>query len=348
MAGVRARIDHAAVAAAFAPDGLHGATAADVARHSSIAKATLYARGRFKEAIFLGCVEAEVERLMDPRSEADVRTRTLRSRQHGVAPDFPAAVQVLRRCEIVGDAEDDNAEWSAATRQRVRPANQRIAGLGPVSARVNCSPRSINTDGAHPLVVAARLRLEHRSERVSKQLSGRDRIGRPGQRERRARSHQCDRPAARAQPVNTDQREDELYGDQRGDELPEQLRGRCDRRRSRDCAARRGDHNVDLVAYGLLTVTIGLGVFETLAIQAFGSTYEYRATIGVWFRHLITVQPETHTVTDARLNFQIHANSAWPLYALWPFSRLVHAWSIPFQYLGRPYIFYRRRYTAAR
>lgn len=31
----------------------------------------------------------------------------------------------------------------------------------------------------------------------------------------------------------------------------------------------------------------------------------------------------------------------WPLYALWPFTRLVHAWSIPVQYLRRPYILYR-------
>jgi nitrate reductase gamma subunit len=105
---------------------------------------------------------------------------------------------------------------------------------------------------------------------------------------------------------------------------------------------------LDLAAYGLLTVTICLGVFETLAIQAFGSSFEYRASIGTWFRHLITFQPETDTVTGARLIFQIHAISAWPLYALWPFSRLVHAWSIPLQYLGRPYILYRRRYTAAR
>jgi respiratory nitrate reductase gamma subunit len=105
---------------------------------------------------------------------------------------------------------------------------------------------------------------------------------------------------------------------------------------------------LDLAAYGLLTITIGLGVFETLAIQAFGSSFEYRATIGQWFRHLLTFQPETHTVTGARLVFQIHAISAWPLYALWPFSRLVHAWSIPFQYLGRPYILYRRRYSTAR
>jgi respiratory nitrate reductase gamma subunit len=105
---------------------------------------------------------------------------------------------------------------------------------------------------------------------------------------------------------------------------------------------------LDLAVFGLLTVSIGLGVSETLAVQVFGHSYDYRTTISPWFRSLLIFQPETHTVTDARLIFQIHAISAWPLYALWPFSRLVHAWSIPFQYLGRPYILYRRRYSAAR
>jgi nitrate reductase gamma subunit len=38
---------------------------------------------------------------------------------------------------------------------------------------------------------------------------------------------------------------------------------------------------------------------------------------------------------------------AWFLYAIWPFTRLVHVWSYPFQYLGRPYILYRRRFAAA-
>jgi nitrate reductase gamma subunit len=28
---------------------------------------------------------------------------------------------------------------------------------------------------------------------------------------------------------------------------------------------------------------------------------------------------------------------------VWPFSRLVHAWSFPILYLVRPYIVYRRR-----
>jgi respiratory nitrate reductase gamma subunit len=105
---------------------------------------------------------------------------------------------------------------------------------------------------------------------------------------------------------------------------------------------------LDLAAFGLLTITIGLGAVETLAVQAFGSAYNYRPTVGEWFRHLVTFQPETHSITGARLIFQIHAISAWPLHALWPFTRLVHAWSIPLQYVGRPYILYRRRYQTAR
>jgi hypothetical protein len=43
---------------------------------------------------------------------------------------------------------------------------------------------SVHIDAAHPVVLAPRLRLEDRSKRVPEQLSGRDRIGWPGQRER--------------------------------------------------------------------------------------------------------------------------------------------------------------------
>ncbi|MQA73735.1 MAG: respiratory nitrate reductase subunit gamma [Solirubrobacterales bacterium] len=105
---------------------------------------------------------------------------------------------------------------------------------------------------------------------------------------------------------------------------------------------------LDIAAYGLLAFAIGVGTAETLAVQAFGDAFDYRDSVGAWFRSLVTFQPETESITDARLIFQIHAISAWPLYALWPFTRLVHAWSIPLQYIGRPYILYRQRYPAAR
>ena len=48
-----------------------------------------------------------------------------------------------------------------------------------------------------------------------------------------------------------------------------------------------------------------------------------------------------------RLVFQIHAAAAFVLLAAWPFTRLVHAWSIPLAYAMRSWILYRSRNPAA-
>src|SRR5690348_13618078 len=65
MPRARASIDTAALAAAFAADGLHGTPIDRVAEAVSLAKPTLYARGGDKEALFALAVEAEVERLVE-------------------------------------------------------------------------------------------------------------------------------------------------------------------------------------------------------------------------------------------------------------------------------------------
>jgi AcrR family transcriptional regulator len=65
MARPRAQIDTAALADAFAADGLHGTSSAALAAATGIAKPTLYVHGESKEALFLRAVEAEVERVLD-------------------------------------------------------------------------------------------------------------------------------------------------------------------------------------------------------------------------------------------------------------------------------------------
>lgn len=100
----RARLDHAAIARAFAPDGLHGVSAAQVARRAGVAKPTVYAHGGSKERVFLACVEVEVERLLSLLSEADLATRSqpVRSRLQalaraviGHAKRYPDAARLL-------------------------------------------------------------------------------------------------------------------------------------------------------------------------------------------------------------------------------------------------------------
>jgi nitrate reductase gamma subunit len=43
------------------------------------------------------------------------------------------------------------------------------------------------------------------------------------------------------------------------------------------------------------------------------------------------------------LGFQLHGLAAMALFALWPFTRLVHVFSAPIGYLTRPDIVYRSR-----
>ena len=67
----RAQLDTAALARAFAADGLHGTPIERVAAGAGLAKPTLYARGGDKEELFALAVEAEVERLIDRLEGAD-------------------------------------------------------------------------------------------------------------------------------------------------------------------------------------------------------------------------------------------------------------------------------------
>lgn len=50
---------------AFAADGLHGVGTVELARAAGVAKPTLYRLHPSKDALFLACVEAEVEQLLE-------------------------------------------------------------------------------------------------------------------------------------------------------------------------------------------------------------------------------------------------------------------------------------------
>lgn len=81
----RARIDPAALADAFAGDGIHGTSAAAVARAVGVAKPTLYVHGTTKDALFLLAVESEVERVLDRLQAARGRSAGQSARERATA-----------------------------------------------------------------------------------------------------------------------------------------------------------------------------------------------------------------------------------------------------------------------
>ncbi|QNP68313.1 respiratory nitrate reductase subunit gamma [Streptomyces roseirectus] len=99
----------------------------------------------------------------------------------------------------------------------------------------------------------------------------------------------------------------------------------------------------DKVLFPLLAATVLLGIAATAAHNVFGPGYDYRAGVSPWFRGLFALRPRPQDMADAPLLFRLHALSACLLFAVWPFTRLVHVWSAPVGYLTRPYLVYRGR-----
>ncbi|GAA2841775.1 hypothetical protein GCM10020220_033450 [Nonomuraea rubra] len=110
---------------------------------------------------------------------------------------------------------------------------------------------------------------------------------------------------------------------------------------------RRTTTRADKVLFTVLAVVILLGMSATVGKNLLGGGYDYRATIAVWFRGVLSFRPDPDLMTGVPLIFQLHAMSAWLLAAIWPFTRLVHVWSAPIAYLWRPYVVYRRRAVPA-
>ncbi len=104
---------------------------------------------------------------------------------------------------------------------------------------------------------------------------------------------------------------------------------------------------MDKVMYAVLATVILLGLWNTVASSIFGH-YDYREGVSPWFRSILLLQPDSALIAQAPLGFQLHALAAFGLFALWPFTRLVHVFSAPVGYLARPYIVYRSRDTGAR
>lgn len=103
----------------------------------------------------------------------------------------------------------------------------------------------------------------------------------------------------------------------------------------------------DKVMYVFLAAAIVLGMWNTIAGSIFtvGGEYNYREGVSVWYRSFLAFQPDADLMAQAPIGFKLHALVAFALFAMWPFTRLVHVFSAPLQYLWRPYIVYRSRDT---
>lgn len=98
----------------------------------------------------------------------------------------------------------------------------------------------------------------------------------------------------------------------------------------------------DIIVNFLLLFIVFMGCYATLVTNATIPTFDYRETISIWFRQLFMFSPDATLMTQVPLAFKMHILLGFVIMAFWPFTRLVHVWSVPLTYASRSYIIYRK------
>ncbi|RMI85815.1 respiratory nitrate reductase subunit gamma [Staphylococcus pseudoxylosus] len=98
----------------------------------------------------------------------------------------------------------------------------------------------------------------------------------------------------------------------------------------------------DIIVNFLLLAIVFMGCYATLVTNATIPSFDYRETISVWFRQLFIFSPDADLMLQVPLAFKMHILLGFIIMAFWPFTRLVHVWSVPLTYASRSYIIYRK------
>jgi nitrate reductase gamma subunit len=118
-------------------------------------------------------------------------------------------------------------------------------------------------------------------------------------------------------------------------------------RRARFPRVRVTTKRIDVAVFALLALGILTGMAVTV-LNSIADNIHYRENVAPWFRSLFVLDPDVEAMGEAHWVSQLHVSSAWLLYALWPWSRLVHAWSIPVDWFRRSPVLFRGRPGRAR
>lgn len=98
----------------------------------------------------------------------------------------------------------------------------------------------------------------------------------------------------------------------------------------------------DIIVNCLLLFIVFIGCYASLVTNNLNPGFDYRDSISVWFRSLLIFRPEAGFMASVPFTFKLHILAGFLIFAMWPFTRLVHVWSVPLNYVGRSYILYRR------
>jgi nitrate reductase gamma subunit len=115
------------------------------------------------------------------------------------------------------------------------------------------------------------------------------------------------------------------------------------RRRLTDARIRVTSSRMDIFILLLIGVQLALGLL-TLPISIYHSDGSNMLLLSEWAQRIVTFRSgAADQISDIGTLFKLHLFLGMTIFLVFPFSRLVHVWSVPLGYIARPYQVVRRR-----
>jgi nitrate reductase gamma subunit len=114
-------------------------------------------------------------------------------------------------------------------------------------------------------------------------------------------------------------------------------------RRLTDPRIRATSSVMDIAILLLLAAQLLLGL-SSIFVSAQHLDGSEMLRLSAWAQHLVTLQSDAaDQIAEVNPIFKLHILLGLTIFLVFPFSRLVHIWSAPVGYVGRPYQLVRRR-----
>ncbi len=122
------------------------------------------------------------------------------------------------------------------------------------------------------------------------------------------------------------------------------------RRRMNNSRVRANSHFMDIFILDWLLVTLGVGLL-TIPVSfyhAVSGDASAMVSLADWAQSVVTLQADSGLLAEVGFLYKLHLFLGMSVFFLFPFTRLVHVWSVPFGYLMRPYQIVRSKYVRYR
>lgn len=98
----------------------------------------------------------------------------------------------------------------------------------------------------------------------------------------------------------------------------------------------------DLIVDVALLITIILGLLSSFVAGPKNPDFNYRESLAIWARQIFYFRPDWRLMADIPLLFKIHVICGLTIFGIFPYTRLVHALTLPWRYVYRRLIVYRK------